>query len=377
MKAFWLGPSIAAACIAILLGIMLAPYGGNSSALFHYGTDQETTSLPSGFVVLDLPSYDGALYYRIARQLPFIFSLEGRSTLATIEPKSYAYQRILLPAVAAIVSVGDIDLLPWTFLLANVTALFATAYILAKHGHHALAILALVLCPAAMLGLHFSLAEPLTIFLLTTFLLRQGEEKRVSPMDAVILSLAVLAREVNVLFVGFLIAWLFWHRRPLGAAWLLLPLAVFALWHSVIFSIFHEWPFFLSTDKRGFPLIAIWEVVSGMKGYNAYTFSSIALLFGFVVPTLLWTAWRAVRGDHSLSTLGALAFLLLMLCMPDHVWGSVTSIGRVITPVYPCAVLALTKRDSWPARGILSATLLLGLGVGLSLALNMHVFHFA
>ncbi len=366
MKTFWLAPLITAAAIIGLLGLTLAPYGGNPSALFHYGTDQETGSLPAGFVVLDLPSYDGAMYYRIARQLPFINP--------DIEPKSYAYQRILLPAFARVLALGNVAWLPWTFLLINVCALVGTAFLLQKH---ALAAIALALSPAALLGLHFSLAEPLTILLLTVVLLRTRVRVRLDVLDVIFLSLAVLTREINILFVGFAAVWFLCNRRWNDALWLLIPLAVFAAWHAVIFSLFREWPFFMSADKHALPLVAVWEIISGAKGYNAYTLSSIALLIAFVLPTLGWTIARIVKGDRTLPILGALAFLILMLCMPDHIWGSVTSIGRVITPVYPCAVLALSTRDSWPARAILSATLLLGLTVGFSLALNLHAFHLA
>lgn len=386
MKPSWLALVVSVLCAVGITAWTLAPYGGHPSALFHYGTDQSVDDLPSGFVVLDVPSYDGALYYRIARQMPLIFSAGGREELATTEPKSYAYQRVLLPALAAIVSFGNDVALPWAFLAINLLAIAGTGYVLLRGTGNALAILALTLSPAAMLGLHFSLAEPVTILLLTMFLIRAQERApdraqewaRWGFVNAILLSLAVLAREVNFLFAFGALAWFVLHRRWRDAAWMLVPIAVFALWHSIIFSIFGEWPFFLSADKRDLPLVAIREIISGTKGYNAYTLSSIALLLLFVLPVLGWTLTQVIRRkDFSLPTLGALAFALLMLTMADHIWGSITSIGRVITPVYPCAVVALAMRDTWPARAILSATMLLGLTVGISLALNVHPFHLA
>ncbi len=378
MKPSWLALGAAMLCTIGITAWTLVPYSGHPSALFHYGTDQSTDDLPPGFVVLDVPSYDGALYYRIARQLPLIFSAEGRDALATMEPKSYAYQRVLLPVLAAVFALGNDVTLPWTFLAINLLALATTAYVVMRGTGNALAALALALSPAALLGLHFSLAEPVTILLLTMFLVRARDGARLQLFDAVLLSLAVLAREVNVLFAVGALAWFVLHRRWHDAAWMLLPIAVFAAWHSVIFSIFGEWPFFLSADKRDLPLVAVWEIVSGQKGFNAYTLSSIALLLLFVLPVLGWTLTQVVRRrDFSLPTLGALAFSLLMLTMADHIWGSITSIGRVITPVYPCAVVALAARNSWPTKAILSATILLGLTVGISLALNIHPYHLA
>lgn len=391
MKASWLAFVASAAIIIGLTVATLLPYGGHPSALLHYGADQAARELPNGFVVLNVPSYDGALYFRIATQLPLLLSADGRDMLSTMEPKSYAYQRILLPAVASILALGRASAIPWALLFINLAAAIATGAVVARGTQNPLAILALVLSPAMLLGLHFSLAEPLTILLLTAFLIRARERAPLhtldtraqewallQPFDVMLLSLAVLTREINILFVLGTAAWLLLGRRWKDATWTLVPIAVFAVWHSVIFSIFEQWPFFLSADKRGLPLRAVWEIVSGQNGYTAYTLSSIALLLLFVLPVLCWSLWQVVRRrEYALPLLGTLAFALLMLCMPDHIWGSITSIGRVITPVYPCAILALAARDTWPTRTMLSATMLLGLAVGLSLALNTHSFHFA
>jgi hypothetical protein len=77
---------------------------------------------------------------------------------------------------------------------------------------------------------------------------------------------------------------------------------------------------------------------------------------------------------RELLPLGALAFLLLMWAMPDHIWGSVTSIGRVITPVYPFVILLCRKRNDVFALVLASAILALGLVTAAGLISIVHPF---
>jgi hypothetical protein len=66
-----------------------------------------------------------------------------------------------------------------------------------------------------------------------------------------------------------------------------------------------------------------------------------------------------------------------MLLMPKYIWGSITSIGRVITPVYPLTVLLLAHRDSPLTRMLAIGILVLGLVTGVGLALILHPFTLA
>lgn len=364
--------------LATFTALTVAPYGNNLTALFHMDTllaDQHP--MPKGFVILDIPSYDGAQYWQIARNIPKIFSPALWSDLAAASPGPYAYQRILLPAFAFMLAMGQDALLPYAFLLIQFFCLLGTyALIVRRFPQAKLYACALALSPAALIALHFSLAEPLTILLLTAFLLRTQDRARLTAFDILLLCLLVLTREVNILFVALFFLYCLFKRRWHDGALLLIPAGVFLGWHAVIYGIFHAIPFLWSTEKNAWPFQAILELLLGKYGYNHYTFSSIALALFFVLPAILWTAVYIFRKrDTSFLPIATLAFLGLMTLMPNHIWGSITSIGRVITPVYPLFLLTVLQRDSRITRMVALAILLLGCAAGLGLAFSFHPFH--
>ncbi len=359
--------------------LALRPYDGNVSALFHLDrTLSDQHPVPSGFVILGMPGYDGAEYWQVARNLPTLVTGQW-DTVTAASPGAYAYQRILLPVIAFSLALGQDRALPFAFFAVNALALFLTCWLLIRwkptRPWHALA---LAWSPAAAIAMHFMLAEPLTILLTTAFLLRYKKRGRIDAWQIVFLSLLVLSREVNILFVGGVLAYSLVKKRWHDAAVLTAPIGTFLALHGLIYAVFREIPFLWSADKRALPLTAIAELLAGKKGYTVYTLSSIALFLGFVVPALLVTIWDTVR-TKKLHLVNALLLLMLaiMVSMPDHIWGSITSIGRVITPVYPLWTVYALEQDRWPHRLITIAMLLLGIGVSLGLGLIVHPFTLA
>lgn len=367
-----------------LLTLTLRPYGGNISALFHLDeTMHAEHPAPAGFAVLTVPGYDGMLYYDIARRMSELLTDEGRLSLGERQLRSYAYQRILLPVTAFIVSAGRDAFLPFAFLAINILALLGTAWTVLRWKKNAwLYALALALSPAALIALHFNLAEPMTLFLMTVFLVRQvrtpAPQNKIRSLDVLLLSLLVLSREINILFIGLLIIWNVMQKYRKNLLFLMIPLIVFALWHGFIYRTFGSIPFLASADKRTLPFGAIVDVLRGAQGYNRLTISSIAFFLGFILPSLLWIPVRSIR-DRRMDILafGGVAFLLLMTIMAWDIWGSITSIGRVITPVYPLTMLYAAREDTFVARGIAAAVLLLGLAIGLALVLTVHPYRLA
>jgi hypothetical protein len=183
---------------------------------------------------------------------------------------------------------------------------------------------------------------------------------------------------VNILLVGGTLAYSVLKKRWHDAAVLAAPIAAFFALHGLIYAVFHEIPFLWSTEKRALPLTAIAELLAGKKGYTVYSLSSIALFLSFVVPALGVTIRDWFR-TKNISLLNALLMLMLgiMLSMPDHIWGSITSIGRVITPVYPLWTVYALEQDRWPHRLITFAMLALGIGVSVGLGTIVHPFTLA
>lgn len=362
--------------------IALHPYGFNPTSAFHMdATLAGRHPMPENFVVLRVPAYDGAGYYQIARSIPQVFTPSAWPELASQPPSSYAYQRFLLPLTAWIMSLGQEAALPWAFLLINIASLIGASWIMLRATRRPLYALAIGLCPAAMVGIHFSLAEPLNLLLLTAFFARYLREEKLDTVSILLLCVLTLSREVNILFAGLLGVYTLFRCRWKDCFKLLLPLASFVALHGLIYAIFSEFPFLESADKRDFPGYAIMELVLGWVGYDMYTLSSIALFLGFVLPGTIWALRQNIimvrMRTWAFLPIGTLAFFLLMFNMPDHIWSSITSIGRVITPIYPLALFLAASQDTKPARLLAVAIIALGLGAGLGLAVIPHPFELA
>lgn len=364
------------AILIMLVGATLYPYGGDPSALFHMDVERAVSySVPEGFIILGVPGYDGMQYYDIAKNFALVFQPSQWPELNISDAMSYSYQRALLPALAFAFSFNQVTALPWVFLIINLTCLVLTGLLVFRRSKNPLFGFALALCPAAMVGLHFSLAEPVTLLLCTLLFLLLEKTQRMGAVEVLLLSALVLAREVNVLLAAFLVAFFLWKYQWRNALLACIGIVVFVAWHTVIYKIFAAIPFLWSTDKHGFPGWAVLEIFLGWKGWNALTLSSIALCLGFVLPATIMSVQETIKTRlKELLPLGALAFLLLMWAMPDHIWGSVTSIGRVITPVYPFVILLCVKRNDVFARVLTGAILVLGVVTAAGLISVVHPF---
>jgi len=367
---------ILALTLALIVLLNIRSYGFSITSIFHVDEVLSTQNpMPRGFVVLKVPSYDGAQYYQVARNMPKIMNPSRWSELRNISPGSYAYQRFLLPLSAYILSLGQEAALPYVFLLINILALLVTAAEMLRRKKHPLYALALCLSPAAMVAVHFMLAEPLTILLITTFLLRYAEKKHMTWFDVLLLSLLVLAREVNILFIAYLIGFSLLKQNWRDVLKLLIPAAVFVSWHAIILGIFGNIPFLISAEAKVLPFSEPLKNLLGVYGYDRMSLSSIALFFGFVLPGIAWVCtdmWKTRKLE--ILSLGALAFFGIMTLMPHYIWGSITSIGRVITPVYPLYILAIASRDTNVTRVLASLILLIGLGAAIGLAFSSHPY---
>lgn len=367
---------VLALALALVVLLNIRPYGFNLTSIFHMDEVLHgQTPMPRGFIVLKVPSYDGAQYYQVARNMPKIMNPAKWHELRDISPGSYAYQRFLLPLSAYILSLGQEAALPYVFLFINILALLLTAGEMLHRKKHPLYVFALCLSPAAMVAMHFTLAEPLTILLITTFLLRYADKKKIEWLDILLLSLVVLAREVNILFIAYLIGFSLLTKNWRNAPKLLIPAAVFVGWHSVIYGIFGNIPFLISAEAKVLPFSEPLKNLLGVYGYDRMSLSSIALFFGFVLPGIIWVCvdmWKTRKLE--VLTLGALAFFGVMTLMPHYIWGSITSIGRVITPVYPLYILAIASRDTKLTRVLAALVLIIGLGAAVGLAFSGHPY---
>jgi hypothetical protein len=377
MKRYLVAVIALAATVFVLASIH--PYEWRPSALFHLDkTIADTHHLPLGTVILEVPAYDGAGYYQIARDIPSIFNPSAWPALRSVPPGAYAYQRFLLPLLAWNFGLGQEPLIPWAFLLINLTAIIGLAYFLQRqYPNRSYSIVALCLCPAAIVGLHFSLAEPLTLLLTTVFLVRFSKAEKIDIWNVALLCALVLTREVMVLFVGTLGLWLLYRQNWKSMVLLIIPVSTFVALHSFIYAITGDIPFLWSAAKNTLPFQAMLTLIGGGYGYNKYTATSIPLALGFVLPGLVWCLYLIWRKQLTFTVFGSLCFLGLMSLMPDHIWGSITSIGRVITPVYPLVWLMSCQKPGRPASLLLISMFAIGCIAAVGLISSIHPFHLA
>src|SRR5438045_808429 len=145
--------------------------------------------------------YDGQFYYYLARH-PLLRG--GAPTY--LDAPGYRYQRILLPALAALLALGQPAWTGWTLLLTNLLGLllgvWAGLRIVDHFGVSRWWLLAFAFNPGFLLGISLDVAEPLALALCTAACLAylKGRHRPA----ALLIALGQLARESVILVaLGF------------------------------------------------------------------------------------------------------------------------------------------------------------------------------
>lgn len=368
------------ATVAVLAGIAALGthhYDGNVSALLHMDTEfGERFAVPGGIVLYQDGGYDGMLYYQVARDIPLFLS-GGESAFDS----PYRFQRILFPLFGFILSLGRDEWLPFAFVIINILAVtgsfFLIARIVKKINVHTLTI---VFNPASLVGILYALTEPVSLFFLALFLwLWHRAGMRITVLGILALTLSLFARETTIFLIGLLGLWSLWKHRWKDASLLIIPVVLLILWQYALVQRFGSVGFqaggnFLDLPFLGPVTVLKWALEQeGIR--QLYRFSSLALL-AMLLPlfVLLGREWR-VRG----TSVDALTFLitglsLVLVCMDTHMWGVITSIGRVVTPFYPVYALYAAERDSSPLRILSGFLITISIVAALGIALQAHPY---
>jgi hypothetical protein len=179
----------------------------------------------------DDEGYDGQFAYYIAR--------DPSDAPDCLDVPAYRYQRILLPALGRVLSLGQAPLIPWAFVLINLIALVGGTYLLedlltAEHVGRWYA-LSYGLFAGLVMAVRLSTSEPLAYGLVIAGIWC-GERER--PWSAAImLALAGLAKETTGLFTaGYVLYWAL-NRRWGEAIRLAVIVGVpFAVWQIVLYA---------------------------------------------------------------------------------------------------------------------------------------------
>lgn len=207
-------------------GFRLAERGWDPAGLGEPGTRYSELD-PDGS-----EGYDGQFTYTMA--------VEPDPGLAAphLDRPAYRYQRILLPWLARVMTLGEQQAVPWALLLIGVVASGAGTAALAAwlqgHGHwegYALGYgLWVGVVASAGLFLHEALAYGLAA------LGWLGWRRSGGPWAALALSLALFAKETTITFWAAALAPAVWRQR----VWLIAGGLGFALWQGVLWATFGE-----------------------------------------------------------------------------------------------------------------------------------------
>jgi len=231
-RSWYLKLGVGAVALQALVVVWYAAVHGiqNPIVLAHLGTEW---SRPFGLTsaATGVAGYDGQFYYYMAR-------FPGHLAM-TFDLPALRYSRVLYPALAAAVSVGQSALVPWMLVAVNVVAIAATTVLLANILERRglpplLALVALVYCGQLLAVLH-DLADPLAVLFMVAAL--WSVQRSRWTLAGVCCALGCLTRETDVVIVAAVVIPLLLERRwSIAGRVAAVALIPFALWHGFLYA---------------------------------------------------------------------------------------------------------------------------------------------
>lgn len=280
--------------------------------------------------------YDGQFVYYIAR--------DPSSAAQYIDVPAYRFQRILLPALAMLLSLGQTALIPWVLLFINLAAIaIGTAlveYLLQKHGGSRWYALTYGLTFGIFGAVRLSLPEPLAYALVLGGIVLARRESWF--WSALLFALAALARETTLLFpTGYGLFLLLNKRWRLAIVFGFAVLTPFILWQIVLYT--HLGTFGVgsggaqATSFEIIPFAGLLRLITDTPP-ESHLRILLVIVLPFLLPfVLLPTFWALRRGlkdlfrrQLSLYTIILLANSLIMLFVPFSTYREPHGILRFI-----------------------------------------------
>jgi hypothetical protein len=271
----------------LLVGVTLALAGGDALVLARLGT-RFSLGDPQGS-----EGYDGQFVYYIAR------NPDPHAVAAYLDVPAYRYQRILLPLLARLLSLGRIELIPWAIVLIGMLSLVGGTWVvselLAGWGMSRWYALVYGFWAGFSLALVVDLPEPLAYGLVAGGVLCL--ERKRDWLGWCLLGLAVFARETTILFVVAVLAAYLSQRdlhRTLGLASVALaPYLIFQAW---LWRIFGQLGLAsggaMATPFEIIPYMGLLRI--GQESLN-YLLAMLVVFGPTVVLPSLWGIWSSAR----------------------------------------------------------------------------------
>lgn len=282
--------------------------------------------------------YDGQFGYQIA--------LDPLNGWRYADVPAYRYQRILFPFVVFLLSFGQPAAVPWMMLAVNLAAYAAGIWLLERTLEHYQKprwfALIYGLYIGLLMALRLDLTEPLAYALVLAGIYFGTRQKKFASLTC--LALAVLAKEITILFLGAFALMEFIRDRRRGVVFGGLGVAPFLLWKTAVFFWLGDWGLnsggALAAPFEYIPYFGWWKTAL----YAPQFFLTVSLL---IVPLVVLPSLAGLR--MSIACLlrrqvdeSVLALLFTSLLIPflptsnimDPLGVSRALIGLVIALVY-------------------------------------------
>jgi hypothetical protein len=289
--------------------------------------------------------YDGQFVYYLARY--------GGDAMPRLDNPPYRLQRILLPAVVRLLSLGQPALVPWAIIAVNLAAILSITWGLAawlkKHDLSAWYALMYALYVGTLMAYSRDLTEPLALCLAAWGAVWWQEEKHVPAILS--LSLAALAKETALLFVlGIACSELArkQFRLAAGSSLALLP---WLAWEGYLFARLGTWPLTAGPALEPVPLSGIVPYLSLEPGrLSSLLFVALPALALVLISLLLLIRQRGRLVAPWWVLLNGAFVLLLPLNVYEHIMHAGRNAGGLVLSALfllpflaPCARLFLTS----------------------------------
>jgi hypothetical protein len=283
--------------------------------------------------------YDGQFGYQIA--------LDPLHGWQYVDIPTYRYQRILFPIVVFFLSLGSAPAVPWLMLLVNYSAYLAGIWLLQEILAHFqkprwFAII-YGMYVGVLMALRLDLTEPLAYFLVLAGIYFHIHTKTTASIAS--LALAVLAKEITILFLGAFALAEFFRNPRRGLLMGISGAAPYIMWKGIVFLWLGDWGLnsggALAAPFEYIPYFGWWKTAL----YAPQFFLTVSLLIVplVVLPSLagLWLSLNRIllRHDPDESALMLFFTSLLIPFLPssnimDPLGVSRALIGVVIALVF-------------------------------------------
>lgn len=363
-RAYWI-----AACIFVAL--LAAKFDAQTgfTSLIRFGETWEGRRHPllqemSVATVRNSNGYDGQFYAQIALDP----ALLNPATAQSLDVPAYRSRRILIPAIASVIGLGN----PWwtlqSYALINVACWFALAWLLLKSLPASdptsfARWLGCMFSMGVLESVRQSLVDLPALLLLTLAVSAQAQSRPARSTGW--LALGNLAKESNLL--GSLALGLDNLKQPSAVKRAVLSCGLTAIpllaWSWYVHS---RLPSPVASDGLGnftWPLLGLgWHVKSCLAELAAGNWDgrfSMGLIGAIGFFTQAWVLWRHPNLQSGWWRIGA-AYAGLLLFLSPWVWSGYWAVSRVILPTTIAFNLLLpsTHRSFWPLWALGNATML-------------------